>query len=85
MDDDELLDLAGQVLPWVSTQALIIGNKTLNSIYGTLGCDLFILSQQLSSIVDDEALRKKLVKVLELLSKACSVSHIKFFNALYLI
>lgn len=75
MNDDYVLDLAPSVLLWVSSQALEIGTQTLNSIYGTLGCGLFILALHVPAIIDDEDVTAKLVKVLELLNKACSVSH----------
>lgn len=74
MDDDYLLDLTQRVLPWVSTQVLIIGSQTLDNTYGKLGCDLFILAQKIPSIIEDRTVRTTLVKVLRLLNKACSVS-----------
>lgn len=69
-----MLDLTQRVLPWVSTQALRVGNQTLDNTYGKLGCDLFILAEQIPSIIEDKTVRTTLVKVLRLLNKACTVS-----------
>lgn len=80
-----MLDLTQRVLPWVSTQALIIGSQTLDNTYGKLGCDLFILAQQIPSIIDDRSIRTTLVKVLGLLNKACSVSQIIRFDIVFVL
>ncbi|GKZ34748.1 hypothetical protein AbraIFM66950_005104 [Aspergillus brasiliensis] len=41
MDEEDALDLGCQVLPWISNQAILIGQQTRNKAYGTLGCELF--------------------------------------------
>ncbi|KAL4997984.1 hypothetical protein BDV10DRAFT_185787 [Aspergillus recurvatus] len=74
MDDEDVLDLGCQVLPWISNQAILIGQQTRNKGYGTLGCELFVLSQQAASISETATARQKLLKILELVDKACSRS-----------
>ncbi|KAL4935316.1 hypothetical protein BDV06DRAFT_217515 [Aspergillus oleicola] len=74
MDDEDVLDLGCQVLPWISNQVILIGQQTRNKVYGTLGCELFILSQQVASISETVIARQKLLKIFELVDKACSRS-----------
>ncbi|KAL6232372.1 hypothetical protein BDW75DRAFT_21870 [Aspergillus navahoensis] len=74
MDDEYALDLGCQVLPWISNQVILIGQQTRNKVYGTLGCELFVLSQQVASISETAIARQKLLKVFELVDKACSRS-----------
>ncbi|PCG91870.1 Hypothetical protein PENO1_091630 [Penicillium occitanis (nom. inval.)] len=74
MDDDDVLDLGCQVLPWISNQVILIGQHTRNKVYGTLGCELFVLSQQIASISGTAIALQKLLKVFEIVDKACSRS-----------
>ncbi|KAL2813561.1 hypothetical protein BJX63DRAFT_215894 [Aspergillus granulosus] len=71
MDDEDALDLGCQVLPWISNQVILIGQQTRNKVYGTLGCELFVLSQQVASISETAIARQKLLKIFELVDKAC--------------
>ncbi|KAL4780810.1 hypothetical protein BJX76DRAFT_337055, partial [Aspergillus varians] len=72
MDDEDALDLGCHVLPWISNQVILIGQQTRDKVYGTLGCELFVLSQQVASISQTAAARQKLLKIFELVDKACS-------------
>ncbi|KAJ5963160.1 hypothetical protein N7481_013465 [Penicillium waksmanii] len=74
MDEEDLLDLGCQVLPWISNQAIVIGQQTRNNAYGRLGCELFLLSQQIASISETAAPRQRLLKIFEIVNKACSRS-----------
>ncbi|KAL4932575.1 5'-methylthioadenosine/S-adenosylhomocysteine nucleosidase family protein [Aspergillus undulatus] len=74
MDNSDVLDLGCQVLPWISNQLILIGQQTRNKVYGTLGCELFVLSQQVASISETASARQKLLKIFELVNKACSTS-----------
>ncbi|KAJ5159631.1 uncharacterized protein N7482_006635 [Penicillium canariense] len=74
MDDEDSLDLGCQVLPWISNQAILIGKQTRNKVYGTLGCELFVLSQQVESISETTTPRQKLLKIFEIVNRACSRS-----------
>ncbi|KAJ5807719.1 hypothetical protein N7447_011175 [Penicillium robsamsonii] len=74
MDDEDVLDLGCQVLPWISNQVIVIGQQTRNKVYGTLGCELFVLSQQVASIRETAIGRQKLLDIFELVDKACSRS-----------
>lgn len=80
MDDDDVLDLGCQVLPWISNQVILIGQHTRNKVYGTLGCELFVLSQQIASISGTAIALQKLLKVFEIVDKACSVGVIVSIN-----
>ncbi|KAF7155844.1 hypothetical protein CNMCM5623_008724 [Aspergillus felis] len=62
MDDEDVLDLGCQVLPWISNQVILIGQQTRNKVYGTLGCELFVLSQQVASRSRNEADRFRALK-----------------------
>lgn len=73
MDDEDILDLGYQVLPWISHQIILIGQQTRNKVYGILACELFVLSQQAASISETAIARQKLLEVFELVDKACSV------------
>ncbi|KAL4973027.1 hypothetical protein BDW66DRAFT_112659 [Aspergillus desertorum] len=74
MDDEGVLDLGCQVLPWINHQVILIGQQTRNKVYGMLGCELFVLSQQIALISETAIGRQKLLKVFELVDKACSRS-----------
>ncbi|KAI2839201.1 hypothetical protein CBS147343_6492 [Aspergillus niger] len=74
MDEEDVLDLGGQVLPWISNQAILIGQQTRNKVYGTLGCELFVLSQHIPTISETALARERLLKVFEIIDKACSTS-----------
>ncbi|OJJ73115.1 hypothetical protein ASPBRDRAFT_73569 [Aspergillus brasiliensis CBS 101740] len=74
MDEEHVLDLGCQVLPWISNQALLIGQQTRNKVYGTLGCELFVLSQQIPVISETARGRQDLVKIFEIIEKACATS-----------
>lgn len=84
MDDQDVLDLGCQVLPWISNQVIVIGQQTRNKIYGTLGCELFVLSQQVASIRETAIGRQKLLGIFELLDKACSVGDIVYTHSISL-
>lgn len=73
MDEDDVLDLGCEVLPWVSTQLILIGKQTRDNAYGTLGCELFVLSQQIPAISQTALVRQRLLKIFEIIDKACSV------------
>lgn len=73
MDEEDVLDLGGQVLPWISNQAILIGQQTRNKVYGTLGCELFVLSQHIPTISETALARERLLKIFEIIDKACSV------------
>jgi hypothetical protein len=81
MEDEEVLDLGCQVLPWISNQVILLGQQTRNKVYGTLGCELFVLSQQVASISETAIARQKLLKVFELVDKACSVGVIVYIHS----
>ncbi|GAA88054.1 penicillin-binding protein [Aspergillus luchuensis IFO 4308] len=74
MDEDDVLDLGCEVLPWVSTQLILIGKQTRDNAYGTLGCELFVLSQQIPAISQTALVRQRLLKIFEIIDKACSTS-----------
>ncbi|KAE8320571.1 hypothetical protein BDV39DRAFT_198370 [Aspergillus sergii] len=74
MDDKDVLELGHQVLPWVSNQTILIGQQTRNKVYGALGCELFVLSQQVASISETAIGRQRLLTVFEIVDKACSRS-----------
>ncbi|KAL2839018.1 hypothetical protein BJX68DRAFT_248278 [Aspergillus pseudodeflectus] len=74
MDDSDVLDLGYQVLPWICNQIILLGQQTRNKLYGTLGCELFVLSQQVASISETASAQQKLLKIFELVDKACSTS-----------
>ncbi|PWY64410.1 beta-lactamase/transpeptidase-like protein [Aspergillus eucalypticola CBS 122712] len=60
MDEEGVLNLGCQVLPWISNQVILVGQQTRNTAYGMLGCELFVLSQ--------------LLKIFKIIDKACSMS-----------
>lgn len=73
MDEEDVLDLGCQVLPWISNQVILIGQQTRNTAYGTLGCELFVLSQQIPAISETTLARQRLLKIFKIIDKACSV------------
>ncbi|KAH8690066.1 hypothetical protein BGW36DRAFT_401502 [Talaromyces proteolyticus] len=77
MDDEDVLDLGCQVLPWISNQVILIGLQTRNKVYCTLGCELFVLSQQVASISETAIARQKLLKIFEIVDKACSADRFR--------
>lgn len=81
MDDEAVLDLGCQVLPWISNQVILIGQQTRVKDYGTLGCELFVLSQQVASISETAIGRQKLLDIFELVDKACSVGVIAYIHS----
>ncbi|GLA60118.1 hypothetical protein AtubIFM54640_011549 [Aspergillus tubingensis] len=72
--DEDVLDLGCQVLPWISNQVILIGQQTRNTAYGTLGCELFVLSQQIPAISETTLARQRLLKIFKIIDKACSTS-----------
>ncbi|RAK89625.1 penicillin-binding protein [Aspergillus costaricaensis CBS 115574] len=74
MDEEDVLDLGCQVLPWISNQVILIGQQTRNNAYGTLGCELFVLSQQIPAISETTLARQRLLKIFKIVDKACSTS-----------
>jgi hypothetical protein len=75
MEDLDVLDLVLDVFPWISNQAAMLGATTRNVKFGRLGCELFILAQEIPSISYRNyiTLNDNLKEIAELVNKACSV------------
>lgn len=73
MDEDDVLDLGCDVLQSVIDQVILIGKQTRNNAYATLGCELFVLSQQIPAISETTLARQRLLKIFKIIAKACSV------------
>jgi hypothetical protein len=67
---DDIIDLCWDVFPWISGHATRLGLEMKDNRFAQLGGELFILTQQIHQI----GISSKLVKVAELVNKACSVS-----------
>src|SRR5688572_23712585 len=71
---EDILDLCWEVFPWISNQATCLGLETEDNRFAHLGGELLILTQ--ISFSGQIKINSKLVKVAELVNKACSVSEI---------
>lgn len=72
-DTVDIIDLCWDVFPWISNHATLLGLETQDKRFAQLGGELFILTQQVSFSSQTGA-QSKLVKIAELVNKACSVS-----------
>ncbi|CRG89802.1 Nuclear pore complex protein Nup205 [Talaromyces islandicus] len=66
-------ELCWEVLPWISNQAISLGLETQDNRFAQLGCELFVFNQQLSS-TGQTGFNSKVIKITELVNKACSVA-----------
>lgn len=72
---DNILDLCWDVFPWISIQATRLGLEMQDNRFAQLGGQMFILSQQ-NPPSGQREIHDKLLKVVTLVNKACSVSEI---------
>lgn len=68
----EVNNLCQDVFPWISKQAIRLGQERQDNRFAQLGGELFILSQQ---IYFSREMEPKLVKVAGLVNTACTVSY----------
>ncbi|KAF9890247.1 hypothetical protein FE257_006159 [Aspergillus nanangensis] len=74
---DDVLQLCIDVFPWISNQATRLGLETRDARFARLGGELFILSQQLQSPNIEAWMGPTLLKIAELINKACSLVRVK--------
>lgn len=70
---EDIFELFLVVIPWISNETICLGLETQDNRFAQLGCELFILYQQTSS-TGQTGLSPKLIKIVQLVNKACSVS-----------
>ncbi|KAI9367893.1 hypothetical protein BJX61DRAFT_550917 [Aspergillus egyptiacus] len=69
---EDVFDLCLDAFPWISNQATRLGLETRDGRFARLGGELFILTRQLQAAGMAATIGPKLVKIAELVSKACS-------------